>query len=176
MVSRDSRSARTGPMLRLTALVAAVVVTGAVLYAAWTAISLLLGAVSSGEPPVGDPAASWEEAAARQDFALYRPTWLPPDVGELQLNTLEIGGMIRAVDAEYRGGLVINQSTQVAESGGPVEPARIAGADEARYESPEDQRILVIRRGRTWISLFGRPDKQLVRVAESLRPVRKEED
>lgn len=126
---------------------------------------------------IGDPVSSWAEAASRVQVEVYEPVRLPPGAGAPRIGIsrpTEGGEEVRAI---YPGGLTIEESNAQRVAGPEQEQAavEVEGAEDAYFIVEGDQRTLVVNKGGTvfgtWISLSGTSDDELVRIAESLRPL-----
>lgn len=115
---------------------------------------------------------SWPEAAAQTDLSVFAPHSLPPGSGIPEISAFEAGSAVTLVEAVYPGGLqVVQTNGRVAPPGDGV-PVEVRGADKAEWVTEAGGRSLLLRRGKTWISLSGlSDDRELVRVGESLAPV-----
>ena len=116
---------------------------------------------------------SWPEAAAQTDLPVFAPASVPPGSGKPEISAFEAGSSVKIVEAAYPGGLqVVQANGRTAPSRGAA-PVEVRGADEAEWVTEDGGRALLLRRGDTWIALSGLSnDRELVRIAESLTPVR----
>ncbi len=119
---------------------------------------------------------SWQEAASRVELEVYAPTYRPGGEAESQIVVYEREAAAspdtpEGVSATYPSGLVISEFE--VPPGPRVSPrvVQVKGAGEAYFDTLEGDRILVLRRGNTWVNLAGRPDSELLQVAESLHRV-----
>jgi hypothetical protein len=114
---------------------------------------------------------SWSEAASRTQLRVYQPAYLPAISGTPEIRTASLGEIAQDLTAEYPGGLTISESEGPSASGDPIEAVSVRGAERAYFDTFEGARILVVGKGDTWVLLSGLEDQELIRVAESLRPV-----
>ena len=120
---------------------------------------------------LGGGVGGWRQAAAQVEMPLYRPAYLPPGAGDPRIRVVRPVEQVEEVIARYPGGLSLEQSNQQTVLPRPGEgEARVAGAETA-YFATFAQRTLVVRKPGAWINISGLPDAELIRVAESLRPV-----
>lgn len=118
-------------------------------------------------------ASGYAEVANRVSFQLYQPSYLPPGAGEPLHRVPASSQDVQEVTARYPGGLILEQSSeQTVVGGATTQPVKVQGAEEAFF-SDFAQRTLVFRKGNTWINLAGAEDEELIKVAESLRPVQR---
>ncbi len=127
---------------------------------------------------------SWSQAAKKTSLELYEPAYVPGNK-KVTIVSMGFGGFGNVVAARYPDtGLSITETdvesnleiTPVASGSSPGESRRkahVRGANEAYWVTTSGgERRLTLRKSETWIDLAGIGDRQLLRVAESLRPVR----
>ncbi len=143
---------------------------GCVLLVVLACAALALAGNIFGRRIAGNVTTDWATAAERTNLELYRPAYLPDDAGQPQIIPIGFGETVQTVTATYGNGLTLVQVNQnPSQQGG--ETAEVEGADEAYFGRTGQGRALNVRRGQTWISLLGQPDRELIRIAESLEPV-----
>jgi hypothetical protein len=81
------------------------------------------------------------------------------------------GDSSRPLAAEYGDGLIIRQAHVDVDPQLEDEPAGVEGADEAWWGTVRDETYLYVVRGETLVILSGLPREDLIRTANSLRPV-----
>ncbi len=116
---------------------------------------------------------SWQQAASQTELGVYEPTYLPHGATASQIVVYEGGlGSPEGMSASYSNGLVISEFE--VPPGPQVSPGivDVEGAKEAYFDTLEGDRLLVARIGDTWVNLTGRPDDELLRVAQGLRRVK----
>lgn len=114
---------------------------------------------------------SWTDAAGKTSLELYEPGYVPSDAGEPQIIPIGLGGVAQTVTAKYSGGLTIAQVNRAPNARERQEQVDVEGADEAWYGNTRDGRALTVHKNNTWITIAGRTDGELIKIAESLRRV-----
>lgn len=114
----------------------------------------------------------WPDAARLARTGTFEPTYLPGDSGGPKLTVRGVpGDSSRPLTAEYEGGLLVRQAHVDVDPQLRDEPAEVDGADDAWWGSVKEAEYLYVRRGETLVILSGRPGKELIRTAGSLKPV-----
>lgn len=142
-----------------------------ILYSAVSTIRSVVDGVSGTEVPGGVSVSTWEEAASRHQFVVYRPAYVPDALGEPELSSVQLGELIAGVDAEWPEGLVISQTGHASKIEASAQQVEVQGAQEAYVDTVEGQQVLIVRKKDTWLTLFGLPQDELRRVAGELQPV-----
>lgn len=145
-----------------------------ILYSAVSTIRSIVDGVSGNEVPGGVSVSTWEEAASKHQFVVYRPAYVPDAMGEPELSSVRLGELIAGVDAEWPEGLVISQAGHAAKIEASAQRVQVQGAQEAYVDTVEGQQVLIVRKKDTWLTLFGLPQDELRRVAGGLQPVKVE--
>ena len=156
--------------LRIASLLAAVAVLCVVAFLALTPPEGDLPADS--DLPREQSADGWSAAAELAGTDTFEPATLADDAGEPELTVRGIpGDSSRPVAAVYPGGLIIRQAHVDVDPQLEDEPAEVEGADDAWWGTVQGATYLYVRRGETLVILSGGPEEDLIRTADSLRPV-----
>ncbi len=153
-----------------------------VVLAALACVALTLFSASRASAPGGEDVTAsngttyqWElvpEMAVRL-APVYEPGYLPPGVGYPTIR-VTTSGESETMTATHAGGLVLRQTNSELRKivgGARLEPTRVRASEEAGFARWRGVRALLVRKGDSWLILSGQPDAELVRVAESLRPL-----
>ncbi len=115
---------------------------------------------------------TWAQAAVNAKMTVYKPTYLPPGSGEPNILTLNVGNGVKSLTAQYAGGKLAISEVNRVQKPNDGRATTVRGADQAWFTSQRGRHELVIIRDGTTIQLLGPSDSDLLKVGESLQPVR----
>jgi hypothetical protein len=113
----------------------------------------------------------WREAAELARTDTFEPTFVPGGAKP----TLTVHGIpgdtSRPLAAEYGNGLLVRQAHVDVDPQLEDESAEVEGADDAWWGMVSEKRYLYVQRGETLVIMSGLSREDLIRTADSLRPV-----
>jgi hypothetical protein len=123
----------------------------------------------SSSRPHGYTTQTWERADQHTRLKLYRPALLPRGARAPKIQVARNG----SVRVSYRGSrLTLSEGATTPPGYAKGRAVKVSGAIAARRTGPPDAAALVVLLpGLTYVQVAGVPNSDLLRVAESLRPV-----
>jgi hypothetical protein len=113
----------------------------------------------------------WKRAAELARTDTFAPTHVPGGAKpELTVRGIP-GDSSRPLAAEYENGLLVRQAHVDVDPQLEDESAEVEGADDAWWGMVRGKRYLYVARGKTLVILSGLSREDLIRTADSLRPV-----
>ena len=113
----------------------------------------------------------WRRAAELARTDTFEPTSVPGGAKpELTVRGIP-GDSSRPLTAEYGNGLLVRQAHIDIDPQLEDEPAEVEGADDAWWGMVREKRYLYVKRDETLVIMSGLSREDLIRTADSLRPV-----
>ena len=113
----------------------------------------------------------WQKAAELARTETFEPTYVPGSAKP----TLTVRGIpgdsSRPLAADYGNGLLVRQAQVDVDPQLEDEPAEVEGADDAWWGAVREKRYLYVVRGETLVIMSGLSREDMIRTADSLRPV-----